>query len=45
MQVKLFKDLRSLLEIKRKVAMTGGDDGYRGYQDQEARGYERFVVQ
>lgn len=44
MQVKLFKDLRVLLEIKRKTLMQGGGDGMVGYQDTAARGFDRFVV-
>lgn len=42
LQVKLFKDLRTLLEIKRRN-MHGGD-GMIGYQDTQARGIDRFVV-
>jgi hypothetical protein len=45
LQVKLFKDLRTLLDIKRKVLLQGGNDGMVGYQDTQARGgVDRFVV-
>jgi hypothetical protein len=39
----LFKDLRALLEVKRRSLMQGGD-GLVGYQDTQARGFDRFVV-
>ena len=42
LQVKLFKDLRHLLEIKKRN--LGGNDGMVGYQDTQARGFDRFVV-
>lgn len=42
-QMRLFKDLRGLLEIKRKTLAEGGD-GLVGYQDSQAQGYDRFVV-
>jgi hypothetical protein len=44
MQVKLFKDLRTLLEVKRRIALSGGGDGMIGYQDTGARGFDRFVI-
>lgn len=44
LQAKLFKDLRSLLEIKRRTVLNGGGDGMVGYQDTDARGFDRFVV-
>lgn len=44
LQVKLFKDLRGLLEIKRRTLVQGVDDGLRGYQDSQAHGFDRFVV-
>lgn len=43
-QVQLFRNLKMLLEIKRKVATQGGNDGYVGYEDTQARGFDRFVV-
>ena len=42
-QMNLFKNLRTLLEIKRKTLAEGGD-GLVGYQDSQAKGYDRFVV-
>jgi len=42
-QMQLFKDLRSLLDVKRKTVAEGGD-GLVGYQDEQARGFDRFVV-
>jgi len=42
-QMKVYKDLRALLDVKRKTVTQGGD-GLVGYQDTQARGYERFVV-
>lgn len=44
MQVKLFKDLRALLEIKKRTVMQGGGDGLVGYQDTQAKGFDRFVI-
>jgi len=41
--MKLFKDLRALLDVKRKTVTEGGD-GLVGYQDTQARGFDRFVV-
>jgi len=43
LQVKLFKDLRALLDIKRRTLVQGGNDGL-GYQDTQAHGLDRFVV-
>ena len=42
-QMKVYKDLRALLDVKRKTVSQSGD-GLVGYQDQNARGYERFIV-
>lgn len=42
-QMKLFKDLRALLETKQRTGATGGD-GLVGYQDTQARGFDRLVV-
>ena len=42
-QMKLFRDLRALLDVKRKTVAEGGD-GLVGYQDTQARGFDRFVV-
>ena len=44
LQVKLFKDLRSLLEMKRRSVIQGGNDGMIGYQDTQAKNFDRFVV-
>ncbi len=33
LQVKLYKDLRTLLEVKKRIATYGGGDGMVGYQD------------
>lgn len=44
-QVKLFKDLRTLLDVKRRSLLQGGSDGMVGYEDTQARGgVNRFVV-
>lgn len=40
--MRLFKNLRSLLDVKRKTLDQG--DGLVGYQDSQAQGYDRFVV-
>jgi hypothetical protein len=39
----LFKNLEALLAVKRKTIAEGGD-GLLGYQDSQARGFDRFVV-
>eukprot|EP00347_Sterkiella_histriomuscorum_P000891 403374126 len=44
LQVRLFKDLKSLLEIKRRSVQQGHGDGLVGYQDRKAVGFDRFVV-
>lgn len=41
--MKIFKDLRYLLDVKTRTAANGGD-GLVGYQDTQARGFDRFVV-
>jgi hypothetical protein len=41
--MRLFRDLKTLLEVKRKTLAEGGD-GLVGYQDSQAKGYDRFVV-
>lgn len=41
--MKIYKDLRALLEVKNKTLSQGGD-GLVGYQDTQARGFDRFVV-
>ena len=44
-QMGLFKNLKSLLEVKRRTAKDGGADaGMIGYQDSNAQGFDRFVV-
>lgn len=42
-QMRIFKDLRYLLDVKTRTAANGGD-GLVGYQDTQARGFDRFVV-
>lgn len=42
-QMQLFKNLQALLDVKRKTVAEGGD-GLLGYQDSQARGFDRFVV-
>jgi hypothetical protein len=42
-QMKSFRNLQALLEIKRKGVADRGD-GLVGYQDSQAQGYDRFVV-
>lgn len=44
LQVRLFKDLRTLLDIKKKVLLRGDGDGMIGYNDTQAVGIDRFVV-
>lgn len=41
--MRIFKDLRYLLDVKTRTAANGGD-GLVGYQDTQARGFDRFVV-
>ena len=43
MQMHLFKNLHELLQAKRKTMAEGGD-GLVGYEDNNAQGYDRFVV-
>lgn len=42
-QMDMFKNLKQLLLIKARSAKDG-DDGMIGYQDQNAQGFDRFVV-
>ena len=42
-QMRIYKDLRYLLDVKTRTAANGGD-GLVGYQDTQARGFDRFVV-
>ena len=39
----LFKNLRAILEVKRKTAKQGGEQ-LAGYEDVNAQGFDRFVV-
>ena len=39
----MFKSLKHLLVAKAKAAKEGGD-GMIGYQDENAQGFDRFVV-
>jgi hypothetical protein len=41
--MRLFKNLRAVLEVKRKT-LADGNNGLVGYQDDQAQGYDRFVV-
>jgi hypothetical protein len=43
-QMTLFKNLKALLEVKRRTNKEGGTDGLVGYQDTNAQGFDRFVV-
>lgn len=43
-QMNMFKNLKQLLLIKARHAKDGGDEGMIGYQDQNAQGFDRFVV-
>ena len=40
----LFKNLKQLLEVKRRTAKDGGANDLVGYQDTNAQGFDRFVV-
>jgi len=40
--MRIFKDLRYLLDVKTRTGANG--DGLVGYQDTQARGFDRFVV-
>ena len=42
-QMNMFKNLKQLLTIKVKAVKDGGD-GMIGYQDENAQGFDRFVV-
>ena len=42
-QMKSFRNLQAILEIKRKSVADRGDN-LIGYQDNQAQGYDRFVV-
>ena len=42
-QMNLFKNLKQLLEVKRRTAKEN-QDGLVGYQDTNAQGFDRFVV-
>ena len=42
-QMNLFKNLKQLLEVKRRTARDN-TDGLVGYQDTNAQGFDRFVV-
>jgi len=43
-QMNLFKNLKALLEVKRRTAKEGGANDLVGYQDTNAQGFDRFVV-
>ena len=42
-QMSLYKDLRTLLDAKMRTGAQG-EDGLVGYQDTQARGFDRLVV-
>jgi len=41
----LFKNLVAMLEIKKRVTIHGPGDGLVGRQDDQATGYDRFVLE
>lgn len=43
-QMSLFRNLKSLLDVKRKTVKEGPDGDLVGYQDTNAQGFDRFVV-
>jgi len=43
-QMSLFKNLKNLLEVKRRTMKDGGANDLVGYQDTNAQGFDRFVV-
>ena len=43
-QMSLFKNLKGLLEVKRRTAKEGPDGDLVGYQDSNAQGFDRFIV-
>ena len=43
-QMRLFTNLKQLLEIKRRTAKDTGGEQLPGYQDTNAQGFDRFVV-
>ena len=43
-QMDLFKNLKQLLEVKRRTVKEGEDGDLIGYQDSNAQGFDRFVV-
>ena len=44
-QGELIKNLTQILEIKKRVAIHGGGDGLVGRQDNNAAGFDRFVLE
>ena len=40
----MFKNVKQLLLVKARLVKDGGDEGMIGYQDQNAQGFDRFVV-
>lgn len=40
----LFKNLKQILEVKRKTVKDGPDTDLMGYADNNAQGFDRFVV-
>jgi len=41
----LFKNLTQILEIKKRITIHGGGDGLVGRQDNNAAGFDRFVLE
>jgi len=39
----LFKNLKKILEVKKRTVKGGGEQ-LAGYEDTDARGFDRFVV-
>lgn len=43
-QMTLFKNLKQILEVKRRTAKESGGEVLPGYQDTNAQGFDRFIV-
>jgi len=43
-QMSLFRNLKQILEVKRRTVKEGPDGDLVGYQDTNAQGFDRFVV-
>jgi hypothetical protein len=40
----LFKNLKQILDVKRRTVKEGPDADLRGYEDNNAQGFDRFIV-